>query len=210
MDVPTPEQADRLLADAGQRNPGNWVRHARHVARAAAAIAARHPDLHHETAYALGCLHDIGRREGVTQMRHVVDGYRFLAARAHSGAARVALTHSFPLQDVNAVFGVWDCPAEDVAFVRDFLDRTEYDDYDRLVQLCDALALPSGFCLIEKRLVDVALRYGPNEYAVPKWRAVFAIRDRVEAAIGCSIYSLLPGVVENTFGCNPRVEGSAA
>ena len=27
-----------------------------------------------------------------------------------------------------------------------------YDDYDRLVQLCDALAMPSGFCLLERDL----------------------------------------------------------
>jgi len=35
---------------------------------------------------------------------------------------------------------------------------------------------------------------------VPKWRAVFQIRDDFERAMGCSVYSLLPGVVENTFG----------
>ena len=35
-----------------------------------------------------------------------------------------------------------------------FVKNAVYDDYDRLVQLCDALALPSGFCLLEKRFVD--------------------------------------------------------
>lgn len=38
-----------------------------------------------------------------------------------------------------------------------FVKNAVYDDYDRLVQLCDSLALPSGFCLLEKRFVDVAL-----------------------------------------------------
>lgn len=47
--------------------------------------------------------------------------------------------------------------------------------------LCDCLALPTGFCLIEKRLVDIALRHGFNDYTLEKWRAFFAIRARFEA-----------------------------
>ncbi len=50
----------------------------------------------------------------------------------------------------------------------DFLAKTEYDDYDRLLQLSDALALPDGLCLIEKRLVDGALRHGVNAFKLPK------------------------------------------
>ena len=42
-------------------------------------------------------------------------------------------------------------------FVQEFLAGSTYTSYDRLIQLCDALALPSGFCLVEKRLMDVAL-----------------------------------------------------
>ncbi len=82
----------------------------------------------------------------------------------------------------------------------DYLAAIEYAAYDRLIQLCDALALPNGFCLVEKRFVDVVLRYGPNAYVVPKWQATLAIKDEFESAIGSSIYNLLPGVVATTFG----------
>jgi hypothetical protein len=68
-----------------------------------------------------------------------------------------------------------------------------------LIQLCDALTLPGGFCLLEKRLTDVALRYGCNEWTVERWRAFIEIRKYFENRIGESIYRLLPGVVENTF-----------
>jgi hypothetical protein len=61
------------------------------------------------------------------------------------------------------------------------------------------LALPSGFCLLEKRLVDVALRYGTSEYTTAKWRLLFENRVNFEQQIGESIYDLLPGVRENTF-----------
>jgi hypothetical protein len=33
-----------------------------------------------------------------------------------------------------------------------------------------------------------------------KWEGTFRIKQRIDAAIGFSIYDLLPGVVETTFG----------
>ena len=56
-----------------------------------------------------------------------------------------------------------------------FVKNAVYDDYDRLVQLCDSLALPSGFCLLEKRFVDVALRYGTPPVMAERWRRILEI-----------------------------------
>ena len=80
-----------------------------------------------------------------------------------------------------------------------FVKDAVYDDYDRLVQLCDALALPTGFCLLEKRFVDVAIRYGTHPSTVERWKTVLDIKAYFEKIIGCSIYDLLPGVVENSL-----------
>lgn len=90
-------------------------------------------------------------------------------------------------------------PPEDKAFIEAFLKSAVYDDYDLLVQLCDALALPTGFCLLEKRFVDVTIRYGIHPSTIDRWKAVLAIKTHFEEIIGCSIYELLPGVVENSF-----------
>ncbi len=40
------------------------------------------------------------------------------------------------------------------------LARTVYDDYDRLIQLCDSLAGAEGVLDIEDRMNDVKKRYG--------------------------------------------------
>ena len=61
------------------------------------------------------------------------------------------------------------------------------------------MALPTGFCLLEKRFVDVAIRYGTHPATVNRWEVVLGIKSHFEKMIGCSIYGLLPGVVENTF-----------
>ena len=83
--------------------------------------------------------------------------------------------------------------------MRWFIKEAVYDDYDLLVQLCDGLAMPTGFCLLEKRFVDVALRYGTHPSTAPRWKRTLEIKAYFENKIGCSIYDLLPGVVENTF-----------
>ena len=203
MNIPTLTEAERLLAEAEAKNPGGWADHARYVALAAKNIAAVHPDLDAETAYILGLLHDIGRQEGVTDHRHILDGYTFMTELGFDDAARICLTHSYPLQDINAGSGTWDGSSNEFAFVEIYLNGLEYDDYDRLLQLCDALAWPTGFVVIERRLVDVALRRGINAMTVEKWRAFLGLQRYFEEAIGHSIYSVLPGVVENTFGFTP-------
>lgn len=192
-EIPTRAEAERTLSAAAERNPGPWIDHSRYVAQAAAAIARAHPDLDEEAAYIVGLLHDVSRQEGATDMRHAIDGYTFLRDLGYGTAARICLTHSFPIPVVESAAGKWDCTAEELELVRSFLAEWEMDEYDRLIQLCDALAMPEGIVLIEQRLVDVVLRHGFNDYTLPRWRAYLALRDRFSAAVGRSIYSLLPG-----------------
>jgi hypothetical protein len=200
MRIPDRHQAELWLQEAGVLNPGPWIAHSRHVAEAAHHIAAHLSPLDPETAYILGLLHDIGRRAGVTGMRHVLDGYRYLTVLGYEDAARISMTHSFPNRDVREIFGDWDCTPEELAFIEDYLAQVAYTDYDRLIQLCDSLAMADGFVLMEKRMLDVAFRYGINAYSLPKWRTKFGIKTDFEQRMGCSVYSLLPGIVENTFG----------
>lgn len=199
MKIPTIKEARAILDEASKLNPGPWVEHSIYTAEAAGRIAENHKELVPDVAYTLGLLHDIGRRYGVTNMKHTIDGYNYLMEKGYSDAAKICLTHSFPYKDMNVYFGKKDCTEMEVVFIRNYLEHTAFNDYDRLIQLCDALALPEGFCLMEKRMVDVALRHGTNEHTVLKWKSTFAIKERIEKAIGKSIYSILPGVVENTF-----------
>jgi hypothetical protein len=200
MKIPSLEEAQSFLAEAGQRNPGPWVAHSGFVSQAAGLLAGRHPHLDPDVSAVLGLLHDIGRRAGVTGMRHALDGYLFLREKGYDDAARICITHSFPVKSLQTEIAKVDCTELEYDFMNDFLMRVEYDDYDRLIQLCDCISLPSGFCLMEKRLIDVSMRYGVNEFSVSRWKAYLAIVQDFEKAIGQSIYRVLPDVVENTFG----------
>lgn len=196
---PDRKTAEAALVQAAAANPGPWEAHSRYVARACEAIAARCPGLDADTAYVLGLLHDIGRCAGVSSERHLIDGYRFCIGHGWEKAAQICISHAFMLQDIETSIGVFDVTAEDYDFMKDFVAHAQYDDYDRLVQLCDALALPSGFCLLEKRFVDVALRYGIHPATLDRWRRTLDLKTYFEGKLGCSIYDLLPGVAENSL-----------
>ncbi len=103
------------------------------------------------------------------------------------------------IQDINTSIGTFDVSGEDYLFMKNFVENAVYDDYDRLVQLCDALAMPTGFCLLEKRFVDVTIRYGVHPFTVDRWKKILQLKAFFEKKAGCSIYELLPGVVENSF-----------
>ena len=133
-------------------------------------------------------------------MRHSIDGYKFSIEKGYPLLARICITHSFPYKHIDAISGEWDCSTQEYKFVKDYLDNINLSVYDKLIQLCDALALPTGYCLMEKRMLDVAMRHGVNEYTIEKWKSTFEIQNFFEKRIGKSIYSILPKVIENTFG----------
>ena len=199
LGVPNIEEAKLILAEGSKLNPGPWTEHSFYVGKAAELIAKEDKELDGDTALVLGMLHDIGRRFGITSMRHSIDGYKFATEKGHNLWARICITHSFPYKNIDAVFGKWDCSDEEYRFVKEYLDNIDLSAYDKLIQLCDALALPTGYCLMEKRMLDVAMRHGVNEYTIKKWKATFEIQKYFEERIGKSIYSILPNVVENTF-----------
>lgn len=191
--------AEKALEEAYAANPGPWADHSRYVAQACENIAKYCPQLDNNEAYIYGILHDIGRYAGVISEKHLIDGYRYCMARGWEKAARICISHAFMVKDISSSIGVFDMPQEDRDFMAQFVQAAVYDDYDRLVQLCDALALPTGFCLLEKRFVDVAIRYGTHPATIDRWKAVLEIKAYFESIIGCSIYDLLPGVAENSL-----------
>lgn len=196
---PNKETAEQALLEAEKSNPGPWADHSRYVAQACRNIAQHCAHLSAERAYVLGLLHDIGRYAGVSSEKHLIDGYRFCVERGWEKAAQICISHAFMIQDINTSIAVLDVSEADYLFMKDFVANAVYDDYDRLVQLCDALALPTGFCILEKRFVDVTIRYGMHKATVDRWNKTLEIKADFERETGCSIYSLLPGVEKNSF-----------
>ncbi|NFG42497.1 HDOD domain-containing protein [Clostridium botulinum] len=199
LKYPSKEIAIKTLQESEKLNPGLWKEHSEYVALACKNISQKCKNLNSDKAYVLGLLHDIGRRVGIVSEYHMIAGYHYCMNMGWDDVAKICVTHSFMLQDINTSIGSWDVSESDYILTKHIINSSIYDDYDLLVQLCDALALPSGFCLLEKRFVDVTLRYGFNEYTIKRWEKTFEIKTYFESLMGCSIYSVLPNVKENTF-----------
>jgi putative nucleotidyltransferase with HDIG domain len=187
--LPTREEAERLIEEGYQKNSGPWAAHSRMVAKCAERIAAHCPGMDSEKAYVLGLLHDIGRRFGATDMAHVVDGYRFLMSMGYDEAAKICVTHSFADRNVNSYIGRRDVSEADFAWVRSMTEGGEYDEYDRLIQLCDSLAMADGTIDLKARMDDIERRHG--FYPAPKRQAHYRLKEYFDGKAGMDLYGVL-------------------
>ncbi len=195
----TVAQAEKELEEAAAMTPGQWVPHSRSAGLNARLIAEK-CGMDGDRAYIFGLLHDIGRRKGSWDIVHIFDGYDYMVEKDEHEVARICLTHSFPAKNYAGTYiANASCTDEQKRFIREYIDGIEFDDYDLLIQLCDSISLPSGACIMEKRLVDVVLRHGIREYSVERWRKFIDIKKYFDARCGCNIYTLLPNVYENSI-----------
>ena len=198
--IPDKETANELLTWAGKKNPGKWIEHSYNVARSAETIA-KECSLDSDFAYILGLLHDIGRYEGVTNLRHVYVGYNLMKEKGYNDIAKICLTHSFPYKNFGSFQGNIDCTSDEIIYLKNELEKIDYNDYDKLIQLCDGISLAEGITLVEIRIVDVVKRYGFNEYTLNKWNAIFEIKKYFENKCNKNIYELFKEeIIGNLFG----------
>lgn len=183
--IPNRNEALLLLQDAEACNPGPWGDHCRTAAHCAEKIALA-CGMEGEKAYVLGLLHDIGRKFGIKHLAHVAEGYHYMAEMGYDEAARICLTHSFSTGNLQDYIGKNDVDEEEYAFLQFMLAKTPMDDYDRLIQLCDALAGNGKVLDIEERMGDVKRRYG--FYPPEKWAKNMELKQYFEKKSGQDIY----------------------
>ena len=199
---PSKEEAEKLLAWASKQNPGPWTEHSRVAARVAETIAQK-CGLDVERAYVSGLLHDIGYysyRDGKSERDHIFAGYDLMMEKGYDDVAKICLSHSFPYQDIRALASSYiNCDGEDMAFITKFLAETVYNEYDKLVQLCDSLCLPHGVVTLEKRLMEVVMRKGFGSFTLEKWDAWFALKDYFDNVCNMNIYNLFYNEIETSI-----------
>lgn len=182
---PDRKTAEELVTEAEKCNPGPWGDHCRTAAHCAERIAY-YSGMDPEKAYVLGLLHDIGRKFGKRHLGHVSDGYSYMMSLGYDEAAKICLTHSFNEKKIEKYIGNFDTTEEETELIRTKLEETELDDYDRLIQLCDAISGAEGVMDIIDRMSDVKRRYG--SFDPDKWNANLALKDYFEEKMGKDLY----------------------
>ena len=147
-----------------------------------------------DKAYVLGLLHDIGRKFGTRHLGHVSDGYSYMMSLGYDEVARVCMTHSFSDGTTKDYVGKFDTTEEELVLIETTLKNTELDEYDKLIQLCDAMSGSEGVMNMEDRMNDVRRRYG--YYSQQKWNSNMALRKHFEEKMGMDLYE---AVEKDTF-----------
>jgi len=187
--LPTREEAERLLKEAEACNPGPWGNHSRVAAHCAEKIAEACGDMDSEKAYICGLLHDIGRKFGKRHLGHVSDGYSYMISLGYDEVAKVCLTHSFKNKSLDDYVGNFDTTEEEMKLIVDTLNAITLDEYDCLIQVCDALSGSEGVMRMEDRMNDVKRRYG--NYPQEKWDSNMAMKTYYEDKMGKDLYEVV-------------------
>ena len=103
--------------------------------------------------------------------------------------ARICASHSFSIQRIEDYIGNFDATKEQQKVIEDYLGQLVYDDYDRLIQLCDAIGSAEGVVSMEERMGDVKRRYGA--FPQDKWDKNLQLKDYFSEKIGRDVYSVL-------------------
>ena len=188
--LPDREEAERILLEGLKRNPGKWGMHSRNCANSAEAIGTA-AGLDGTRCFVSGLLHDIGRRFGNVQLAHIYYGWKYMQELGYPAIARICLSHSFAMKTVDAYGGAFDLKDNEIQEMRDALKTMEYDDYDRLIQLCDNISGASGIMRMEDRIADIISRY--SHFPEEKRQATFGLVDYFEQKTGKDIYQLACG-----------------
>ncbi len=178
---PSRSEAERILETSVPMNPGPWGDHSRAVAHAAEKIAAA-CGMDPDKAYILGLLHDIGRRYGTHHITHISDGCRFMLELGYPDVAKICITHSYNVHDIDNDVAPEDKDSPERIYAEKMLKSYDFDDYDRLIQLCDSIGMAEGLAPIEVRMWDVKDRYG--RYPDEKWQKNLDLKAYFEEKCG--------------------------
>lgn len=199
--------AKELLEWAYEQNPGPWFEHSLHVAHATENIIIelikKGYKLDADIAYNAALLHDIGRYKGFTKsVIHSYDGYMYMNDLGYTGNAVICVTHSFPCKNEHIdIMTEWSLVPDHMRslLVEILNEHCNYDLYNKVITLCDALADADGFTTLERRLISVGLRHGTTSHTSLHWKGFYAIKKELEALIGKSIYTVLPDVEKSIY-----------
>lgn len=96
------------------------------------------------------------------------------------------IAHSFNNHRIDDYIGKFDVSDEELRLIKTELDKVVFDEYDRLIQLCDSLAGAGGVLDVEERMKDVKKRYG--FYPQAKWDTNIRLMQHFEKKMNQNIY----------------------
>lgn len=198
--IPNKDKIVSYLEEGYAQNPGDWILHLWVIGQTAAKIA-KEIGLDPDIAFACGALHDLGKSTGAKGAEHFYQSYKILRADSYFFPARIALTHSFQLKNVDSYVGHWNIGEANKEFVRNFIEKIEYNDYDLLIQVLDGL-IKTEYLGIEKRAAGVLKNHGANPYFEKRKEKLYELEEYFQNKLSKPISAYLPKARWHKFPYN--------
>lgn len=186
------ESLSGVISRAPEQIQIEYIYHTTGVADSAYKIAQK-CNLNPQKAYILGLLHDYGKiqDEKQTGIPHFFVGYDKMNKDGFSDVANVCLTHSFPIKD----FSLSDYSSYNINYlnkVKTILSQYEYDDYDRLIQLCDIFLEGMNKISYQKRIECIRNRYNLTKEQTKVLESGAKLnKEYFDNLCGCDVYDIL-------------------
>lgn len=107
--------------------------------------------------------------------------------------AHICLTHSYLNNDYMCVAG--GIP-ENNPFITEFIKNHEYTIHEKIINLCDLMCKETNMTL-EKRLIDLIVRYGVHEKTVYHIKESQNLKQEFDDMLGYNLYDLFPDAINN-------------
>lgn len=187
------EGIDYRTSTTDFKTKDEYIFHTKGVAESARIIAENTLYLKPDKAYVLGLLHDYGKKydERKSKIFHARAGYEELSDMGYNDCAKICLTHSFPDKnfddkDYSSYLPEW------IEWSHKHLQNIEYDDYDRLIQLCDMFFEGLNKVSFEKRFQGIRQRYNLKpEQTVNMENFALINKQYFSNLCKCDVYKLL-------------------
>lgn len=178
------------------------INHELSVGNAAGRIA-KALNLDEDKAKSLGYIHDIGKifyehKSGDGALTHGIKGYEYIKSLGYDEEyARICVLHSYLNNDIDCLSGNrTNRNGEAFEFQYDYVTNHKYDDYEKLINLCD-LMCTDKILTVEKRMIDLLTRHGVFETTHYHITETMKLKKYFDDKLGYNLYDLFPEMKEN-------------
>lgn len=155
--IPNKDKINFYLIE-DNKNLGPWVTRSKIIGKSAK-IIGKELGLDEDIAFACGSLFDIGKKEKKKGLENNLRSFHILRNESYFFPAKIALSHSFILKDINSYLGEMNLKEKDIITIKNLLLSYSYTDYDKLIQVLDN-SITDNYLGIEKKQEILKEKYG--------------------------------------------------
>ncbi|WP_049690523.1 hypothetical protein [Anaerococcus jeddahensis] len=155
--IPNKDKINFYLIE-DNKNLGPWVTRSKIIGKSAK-IIGKELGLDEDIAFACGSLFDIGKKEKKNGLENNLRSFHILRNESYFFPAKIAISHSFILKDINSYLGEMNLKEKDIITIKNLLLSYSYTDYDKLIQVLDN-SITDNYLGSEKKQEILKEKYG--------------------------------------------------